>query len=205
MTDETPVTRAECTAGQKSGKTCRTVTLRTPRLMLRAPHRSDVPALVRLLDDRRIAAMTSRIPHPYGEKDASAWLTLLDRPDNAEEVFLLERNSPDANDGPAVIGACGTMPANEGVRELGYWLGFPFWHRGYATEAAGAVVDHTFRTAPVASMSARCRADNPASRRVLEKCGFVLADTGTCSSRVDGDNLPALFFSLTRTRWAAER
>ena len=60
-----------------------------------------------------------------------------------------------------------------GSLEVSYWLGRPYWGRGLATRAL------TFFVAEVASrpLSAHVAQDNLASRRVLERCGFVLVDT----------------------------
>ena len=43
----------------------------------------------------------------------------------------------------ALIGMSGLDPRTDGA-ELGYWLGVPFWGRGYATEAVRAVIDYAF-------------------------------------------------------------
>lgn len=175
--------------------------LTTARLTLRPPHRNDAPAVVALLDNRRIAAMTAQIPYPYALADAETWINSLDHGDEDEQIFFLFARK----DGDRVlIGACGTMTVDATTRELGYWLGEPFWGQGYASEAARAVVARSFTTTRVARIDANCQTRNTASRRVLEKTGFVFTGEGTCSSRVDGDDLPALFFSLTREAWTTQ-
>ena len=62
--------------------------------------------------------------------------------------------------------------------EIGYWLGVPFWGNGYATEAARALIDHAFGDLGYAVLTAGARVSNPASRRVLEKCGFQWTGIG---------------------------
>ncbi|MGB5303829.1 MAG: GNAT family N-acetyltransferase, partial [Gemmatimonadota bacterium] len=57
--------------------------------------------------------------------------------------------------------------------ELGYWIGLPFWGRGYATEAVVAMVEYGFKELGLNRIFAHHLARNPASGRVLEKAGFV--------------------------------
>ena len=57
-------------------------------------------------------------------------------------------------------------------RSLGYALGVHYWGQGYMTEAVRAVIRFGFETMGLDVISATCYPDNPASRRVLEKCGF---------------------------------
>jgi RimJ/RimL family protein N-acetyltransferase len=56
--------------------------------------------------------------------------------------------------------------------ELGYWIGVPLWRRGYATEAARAVVEFGFANLGLHRIHAHYFAENKASGRVLEKIGM---------------------------------
>jgi [ribosomal protein S5]-alanine N-acetyltransferase len=60
-----------------------------------------------------------------------------------------------------------------GRRRKGYWLGVPFQGRGIVTDAVRAVVPVAFEQYDICRLQAGIFADNPASMRVLEKCGFV--------------------------------
>ncbi len=99
-----------------------------------------------------------------------------------------------------LIGACGIDPY-ESVAEIGYWLGVPYWGQGYATEAARAVIDHAFGDLEHEALQAGARVSNPASRRVLEKCGFQW--TGVRLSRIRAINsaAPTDRFRLDRKLW----
>ena len=129
--------------------------LETERLVLRAPHRGDVKAIVRLVNDRRVAENTARIPHPYGVDDAEGFLAGINRQDG-EATFAITR-------GGDVIGICGVEP-RESSREIGYWLGALYWGRGYATEAVRAVIDHAFGVIGHDVLQAGARVSNAASR-----------------------------------------
>jgi ribosomal-protein-alanine N-acetyltransferase len=144
--------------------------LRTPRLLLRSLDRGDIPAITRLAGVREIAATTLNIPHPYSEEDAHNFLV------HAEEDFRAERSAafaiailPDNE----LCGAIGLAITSAHERaELGYWIGVPYWGRGFATEAARAVLVFGFETLRLHRIHASYFAGNTASQRVLEKIGM---------------------------------
>ena len=61
-----------------------------------------------------------------------------------------------------------------GISEIGYGILPEYQRKGYATEAVNAVVEWAFQSGNVVSVEAETEEDNVASKRVLEKCGFVL-------------------------------
>jgi RimJ/RimL family protein N-acetyltransferase len=168
--------------------------LATGRLVLRAPRRSDVKAIASFANDRRIAANTARIPHPYGIEDAEQFIAAVNkREGEACFVIMLEC---------APIGVC-SVDLREDGPEVGYWLGVPYWGRGFATEAVRALIDHAFGDLEHETLISGARVTNPASRRVLEKCGFQW--TGVRLSRIRAINSAAPIdrFRLDRGLWAS--
>jgi RimJ/RimL family protein N-acetyltransferase len=168
--------------------------LATGRLVLRAPRRSDVKAIASFANDRRIAANTARIPHPYGIEDAEQFIAAVNkREGEACFVIMLEC---------APIGVC-SIDLREDGPEVGYWLGVPYWGRGFATEAVRALIDHAFGDLEHETLISGARVNNPASRRVLEKCGFQW--TGVRLSRIRAINSAAPIdrFRLDRGLWAS--
>jgi RimJ/RimL family protein N-acetyltransferase len=101
------------------------------------------------LSDFDVAKMTSRVPHPYSEGDAEAFLAL-----GEAYCFVIQRKS----DG-LFMGMTGFHV--EGGYEFGYWLGKPFWGFGYATEAAQRLVSHAFDGLDQDSVHAGWFYDNP--------------------------------------------
>ena len=172
--------------------------LATERLILRAPCFEDARAIAALANDRRIAENTLRIPHPYGLADAQSFITAANASDG-EIVFLI------ATRGGTVIGGCGIARFGEESPEIGYWLGVPFWSQGYATEAARAVIDHAFDDLGYDAVAGGARVSNPASRRVLEKCGFQWTGVGLYRIRALASSAPVDRFRLDRRRWATAR
>jgi RimJ/RimL family protein N-acetyltransferase len=144
-----------------------TVVLETERLVLRAPQLEDAKTIAKLANDRRIAENTARIPHPYGLADAKQFIAKAAEA-NEEVVFAVTLDG-------AVIGACGVGKIDGVTPEVGYWLGVRYWGKGYATEALRAVIDFAFEEFDYEALHASARVTNPASRRVLEKCGFQRA------------------------------
>jgi ribosomal-protein-alanine N-acetyltransferase len=144
--------------------------LRTPHLLLRSIERGDIPDFVRLAGAREIAATTISIPHPYAEADAQSFLANVDDGFHAgRSVSFAVTISP----GGELCGVVGltVVPAQERA-ELGYWIGVPYWGRGFATEAASAVMAFGFETLRLHRIYASHFAGNTASQRVLEKIGM---------------------------------
>jgi RimJ/RimL family protein N-acetyltransferase len=140
--------------------------------MLRAPRHEDVKAIVLFANDRRrIAENTARVPHPYGIDDAEQFIAAVNKRDG-EACFVITLDG-------APLGACGVDRREDGP-EVGYWLGVPYWGRGFATEAVRAVIDHAFGDLEHETLQSGARVSNPAARRVLEKCGFQWTGVRLC-------------------------
>lgn len=134
----------------------------TERLLLRPGWSEDAPALARAIGERAVARMLARVPWPYREEDAAAWLALpLDplRP----RLVIASRASGELVGG---IGLEGGKP------ELGYWLARAWWGRGLATEAGRAMLAIADGVLRLPQVRAAHALDNPASARVLAKLGF---------------------------------
>ncbi len=169
-------------------------TLATDRLVLRAPQDHDAATIARLANDKRIAVNTARIPHPYGIDDAERFIAGANRRDGAV-AFVITREGE-------LIGGCGVDLYDDGP-EIGYWLGVPFWGCGYATEAVRALIDHAFDDLQHEVLAAGARVSNPASRRVLEKCGFQWTGVQLTRVRAINSAAPADRFRLDRGLWAS--
>ena len=171
--------------------------LATARLRLRAPQREDAPAIAALANDRRIAENTARIPHPYTLADAEGFLAYLEEESETEIAFAITLADH------TLIGICGLRMRQRKSPEIGYWLGAAFWGHGYATEAARALIDHAFEELGFERLEAGARVSNPASRRVLEKCGFQWSGVALLRLRALGSSAPIDRFRLDRGLWAS--
>ena len=169
--------------------------LETARLVLRAPRLGDVKTVAVLANDRRIAENTARIPHPYRVADAEDFIASANR--GNETTFLITLHNG------AVIGACGYGQVDRHPPEIGYWLGVKHWGKGYATEAVRAMIDLIFADTDAEAIQAAARVTNPASRRVLEKCGFQWSSAGLLRVRALSSSAPVDRFRLDRGLWAS--
>lgn len=171
----------------------------TERLVMRRPHLDDVPDLVELAGNRRIAEMVARVPHPYGTPAAESFVAMSVHPQRAGCVYAMTI----AETG-AFVGCAGLDVIEGGGLELGYWVGEPYWGKGYATEAAHALVDQAFRATLVPALDVSCRVINPASRRVIHKCGFQYSGQGMMHSLAVGP-VPVERYRLDRKTWIGLR
>jgi RimJ/RimL family protein N-acetyltransferase len=169
------------------------VTLETERLLLRAPRLADAGKIAALANDKRIAENTRRLPHPYTQSDAEDFIASQDA---GESVFLIARRDGE------ILGLCSIAARrNAGpdlAPEIGYWLGVAHWNQGYATEAVRALIDYAFTECGHEALVAGARIENPACRRVLEKCGFQWSGVGLCRIRVLESSAPIDLFRLER-------
>jgi RimJ/RimL family protein N-acetyltransferase len=79
------------------------------------------------------------------------------------------------------------------------------WGKGFATEAVLAAIEAGFTLTGAIEMLATAHIENPASRRVLEKCGFVHTGTGLEGAPARGGMVPCDRFRLERTSWTDRR
>jgi RimJ/RimL family protein N-acetyltransferase len=169
--------------------------LETERLTLRRPTLADVKAIEHLANDRRIAENTRRLPHPYSQDHAIEFVRAIAN-DKRETAFLIENNY-------TPIGMVGVDWHQPDAPELGYWLGVAHWGRGFATEAARAVIDFSFEEFDVEHLLSGARVANPSSRNILEKCGFQWSGVELHRFEALGSSTPVDRFRLSRSVWSS--
>ena len=169
--------------------------LETERLALRRPTLADVKAIAQLANDRRIAENTRRLPHPYLQDHAVEFVRAM-AADRRETVFLIEHTH-------FPIGMVGIDWREPELPELGYWLGFEHWGQGFGTEAARAVIDFFFEEFEAEHLISGARVANPASRNILEKCGFQWSGVELHRFEALGSSTPVDCFRLSRSVWSS--
>lgn len=173
-----------------------------------------------LASDPLIAA-TSNVPHPYPPEGATTWIryTLAQRELGYELNFAIlapsSSLSTEARSAKAelsagrdvFVGVCGVLNIAGVPRrgELGYWIGVPYWNRGYASHAARALVQRVFTEHGIEELYSSCLVRNPASFRVLEKTGFRHVGYGTHADSKWGADDRFAIFELTKREWEATR
>jgi RimJ/RimL family protein N-acetyltransferase len=141
--------------------------IETERLTLRPLERGDCTRVAQFLADTDVARMTSSVPAPYPPVAAEGWLMLMRARAPLGEEFVFAIDLEGESEG--LIGCIGVH--KRGARTIvGYWIGKPFWGRGFASEALIAFVEEA---QALGELEADHFVDNPASGRVLEKAGFI--------------------------------
>ena len=132
-------------------------------------------------------------PHPYTVADAQEWIELATTIEPCTNFAL-------AVDGKAVggIGLKLQDDVNRRSAEIGYWLGPEYWGRGIATEALKAMTDYAFANLDLCRLYGLVFAWNPASSKVLEKCGYAFEARLTKAIQKDGKMLDALLYATVR-------
>lgn len=146
-------------------------TITTKRLVLRMFEHSDAEEVARLCNNYNIYKNTLYLPYPYSIEDALLWIE--SHLDNYEAQKSYELAVTDKKSGQ-LFGAI-ALSNNQRFKngEIAYWIGEEFWGRGYATEAAEAIVQFAFSEKNYHKVFARCFHSNPASGRVLQKLGMT--------------------------------
>jgi RimJ/RimL family protein N-acetyltransferase len=137
---------------------------------IRSYQKSDIDALIKYANNYNVyKCLKDTFPYPYTEDDAVVWLANC-TVQNPETNFAIT----DENE---LIGAIG-FKLNEDVfirnAEIGYWLGEPFWGRNIVSQAVKEITKYIFNNYKINRIYASVFEGNPGSKRVLEKCGYVL-------------------------------
>jgi RimJ/RimL family protein N-acetyltransferase len=171
---------------------------RTERLTLRPGWIEDAPELARAADHEAVIRNTRRMPWPYALGDAEAFLRM---PQDIRAPSLLVLAHEDG--AVRLVGGVGLTAMDDGLRELGYWITPDAWGRGYATEAARAVL-HMAGALRIRGVTARHFADNPASGRVLRKLGFrPTGEQSLGESRARGCSAPVIHYACQHAEHAS--
>lgn len=138
---------------------------RTQRLLLRPVWPEDAGALFTAINDAGIVCNLARAPWPYSRDDAADFAERAQDPRYPHFLLTLPGDA-----GQTLIGSCG-LGECEGEAELGYWIARQHWGKGYATEAARAVIANAWMIGH-RRLVASHYIDNPASGSVLRNLGF---------------------------------
>ena len=169
-------------------------TIRTARLVLRPPISADAQRIVDFVSDFDIARMLARVPHPYDVADALWWIGTQATPEGRshEEVLIASLDGE-------LIGACSHMfRAHTASSEVGYWVGKPYWGRGYATEMTAALLHFGFSERGLQTTTVSHMTDNPASAAVIAKLGFRPTGRRVIECVARGAEVDVLTYALAR-------
>ncbi|HEX9162744.1 MAG TPA: GNAT family protein [Thermoanaerobaculia bacterium] len=169
--------------------------LRGERVTLRPFEMSDAPRVQQLAGAREVALNTLLIPHPYPDGAAEEWIGL--QKQKAEEGHINF-----AIDAGELVGAIGLVTKKEwGRAEVGYWIGVPFWGRGYATEATGLIIGYGFEHLNLNRIYAGYFSRNRSSGRVMEKNGMKYEGTLRQHVKKWDEYVDIVYHAILRSEW----
>jgi RimJ/RimL family protein N-acetyltransferase len=174
----------------------------TARLALRPLREGDADRLHALFADWEVMRWLSSPPWPYGLDDARDFIAMRRRPDPDYITAAITRDGDFIGSVDAIIKPASSVQRERGY-SVGYWLGRPYWGRGYMSEAAAAFVGRLFASIPDETIYSGAFAANAASLRIQEKLGFCRDGEGPFFSTPNGREMPHVSTSLTRARFAA--
>lgn len=173
--------------------------MKSDRIRLRHWQESDAEALYKYASDLEVGPRAGWAPHRTLEESLEVIRTVFNNPTTWAIVW---------NETGEAIGAMGygpscdcSLPARECEPTVGYWVGKPYWGMGICTEALRLMIGHIRKTTDIRSLISGHFADNPASGRVMEKCGFVPTGETAFDNRLyNGENKPIRVMRLEITR-----
>lgn len=145
-------------------------TIETPRLILRLFTDADAQEVSVLCNNYAIYKSTLNLPYPYTLECALSWISTHQQ--NFEENRSYEFAITDKHSGQ-LYGAIGLSNQTQHQRgEIAYWIGESYWGNGYGTEAAQAIIEFAFQEKQYHRIYAQYFQSNPASGKIMEKCGM---------------------------------
>jgi RimJ/RimL family protein N-acetyltransferase len=170
--------------------------LRTARLVLRPLELADAPRLQELAGEREIALNTISIPHPYSLAQAEEWVRAQGELEAHGDInFVID-------DGQ-VAGGIGLRVQRSYERaEIGYWIGKPYWGKGYATEAAGAMIRYGFEELKIHRIYAGYFSRNEKSARVMIKNGMKYEGTLRQHVKKWDEFVDIVYYGILAEEWS---
>ncbi|MDQ0269655.1 RimJ/RimL family protein N-acetyltransferase [Cytobacillus purgationiresistens] len=150
-------------------------TIVSDRLILRLFKESDAKNVSIMCNNYNIYKSTLSLPYPYSLECALSWIV------NHEQNFALDRMYElaitDKNSGQ-LYGAIAISNHKQYKNgEIAYWIGEEYWGNGYGTEAAKAMIEFVFKEKNYHRVYARHFKSNPASGKIMKKCGMIYEGT----------------------------
>ncbi len=171
-------------------------TISTQRLLLRPFTEQDADRVAELAGNPQVQKTLLGLPFPYTRQHALDWIAT--HRENFESDIRYEMALALKENG-LLIGCMGLICRPAHCRaELGYWIGQPYWGQGYATEAAAAIIRFGFEVKNLHRIDCTYFSNNPASGRVMQKCGMQYEGTRKDFFLKDGQFVDGIFYGLVR-------
>ena len=164
------------------------------RIELRTVEREDIEFLKRGVNHPDVRRHISVFRTPQNTEQYQKTFEDIDSGENGASLLIYDDE---------LVGSIQLYPVNDaqGWANLGYWVAPEYQGNGYATEACELVVEYGFCDLRLHRISAVTMAPNDASRRVLERVGFVHEGTDREAAFADGEYVDDERYGLLREEW----
>ncbi len=162
--------------------------IETERLLLRPIDTSDATAVFKLVNNRNVAKWLTAVPWPYTMRDAEEFVAR-SRKQETGEYHIIE-----------IEGQLAGCISCAHMKDLGYWLGEPYWGRGFMGEAAKAVTKAFFAKGHDELQSGYVLG-NVGSQRILENLGFQNTKVIDARPAAQSGEVRVQKMRLTRASW----
>lgn len=173
-------------------------TISTNRLILRLFQKSDATTVAKLCNNYNIYKSTLYLPYPYEEADALGWIEQHLENFNRNRLYELAITDKKSGELYGAIGLSNNETFQQG--ELAYWVGEEYWGKGYATEAAQAMVEFAFEIKNYHKIFARYFGSNPASGKVMEKIGMKKEGILIDQVKKDGHFEDLVYYGIVKSK-----
>ena|SRR6218665_2639136 len=175
--------------------------LTTERLKLRRMQLSDLPSLLKYVNNPKISDQIFNIPYPYGEEDAVFRMNFVLQGFKNRERYVFAITCKDQDE---LIGEIGLhLDKGNNHAQFGYWLGEPFWSKGLATEALAAILKFGFTQLNLNKIYATHYPDNPASGKVMTANHMIKEAELKEHYLIDGKYRSVVQYRLTHQEYAS--
>jgi len=154
---------------------------KTSRLEIKKIEKDDFKTLIEEIGNKKVSKFLTNVPNPYLIKDAINWQKLVSKTKFQSNIYLNNN----------LIGGIGFKEIDIGIFELGYWLAYPYWGKGMATEAVNGALKFLNNFNDI-EIFANYLVGNKASQNVLIKTGFNFFGKGEIHSIFYGKKIPCI-------------
>jgi [ribosomal protein S5]-alanine N-acetyltransferase len=149
--------------------------IETDRLLLRKLNDEDAEDIEKLAGDYDVAKTTLTVPHPYPKGSAHGFIHSMIEAEEKGKIIMYALVEKESNLFIGIMNV--SIHAQFGRGELAYWIGKPYWGKGYGTEAAKSLLKICFEDLQLNKIFAAAFTNNPGSWRIMEKIGLTYEGT----------------------------